>query len=231
MSIDNLQTILITANTLGLGWVLVTAKAGTRVPAGAIILDSCALIDGRILQIVQARLIVETIIIPNFILAELQLLADGRDTHKRARARFGLENADSLKLIYRDKLKVDASTVKAVSTDDKLLELAKKHTARLCTTDYNLNKVASVQGISVLNINELAQAVRMVMLPGEQQTIKILQKGEGRGQAIGYLPDGTMVVVEAARKYIGSEQTIIIDRSLQTVAGKMSFAHVISPKA
>jgi uncharacterized protein YacL len=111
-------------------------------------------------------------------------------------------------------------------TDEQLIMLAKKRHAKLVTTDYNLNKVASVEGVIVLNVNELSHAVRSNFLPGDEQEVKILQKGEGRGQGIGYLEDGTMIVVDGAQKLIGSKQVVVIERSLQTVAGRMSFAHL-----
>ena len=158
------------------------------------------------------------------------MLADGNDTHKRARARHGLEVAELIKDTYPTRFVLDKSIKTPDKTDEQLILLAKKRHARLCTTDYNLNKVAAVEGVIVLNVNELAQTMRPAFLPGEEQEVRILQKGEGREQGVGYLEDGTMVVVDGAAKLIGSKQVVIIERSLQTVAGKMSFAHLKLPK-
>ena len=227
MNLEALQTIVLLINTVGLLWVFQTVSSSKKTRLkGALILDSCALIDGRILEVVQSGLINDTLVIPDFILSELQLLADGRDNHKRARARYGLEVANTLKRTYENKLVVYTTKHDDYKTDDKLIALAKKLSARICTTDYNLNKVASVQGTSVLNMNELAQSIRTIVLPGEEQSVKIIQKGEGNTQGIGYLADGTLVVVEGARKFIGTTQTVVIDRSLQTIAGKMCFAKI-----
>ena len=217
-------TALVGLNSLGITWLVWQQLHTKKTSTGSIILDSCALIDGRIYEILQAGLITETIIIPQFILRELQMLADGRDTHKRARARFGLEVAEKLRIQLGNKLIILNTAKNTETIDDQLIILAKNQSARLCTTDYNLNKVATIEGIKVLNVNELAQAIRTVLLPGEEQEVRLLQKGEGQGQAVGYLQDGTLVVVDGARKYIGSVQTVVIERSLQTVAGKMCFA-------
>jgi len=227
---NNFQSILLALNTAGLGWLLFKLPRTvhtSNTAAGGIVLDSCALIDGRIVGITESGFLQGELIIPQFVLAELQLLADGSDAHKRARARFGLETAEALKQAYPARVRVDSSlTVSGKKTDDLLLELALSQKALLCTTDYNLNKVAGAQGIKVLNVNELSQSVRSNMLPGEEKQVKILQKGDGRDQGVGYLDDGTMVVVDRASKLIGTTQTIIIERSLQTVAGKMCFGHL-----
>lgn len=221
------MTALLTAiNTAGLIWVLYLLLGKKPKKEKGILLDSCALIDGRIVEVMQSGFIHEPVIVPKYVLRELQMLADGSDNHKRARARHGLEASDRLRQLLGDMYSVDESDVQAATTDDRLVLLAKKRRAKLCTTDYNLNKVAGSEGITVLNVNELAHAMRPNMLPGEEQEVKILQKGEGRNQGVGYLDDGTMVVVENAAKFIGTKQFVVIERSLQTVAGKMSFAHL-----
>lgn len=188
-----------------------------------IVLDSCALIDGRIVELVKSGFVADELIIPKFILRELQTLADGSDSHKRERARFGLETAVSLQEITKVSID-DADYANTLKTDDKLIILTKERKGALCTTDYNLNKVASVEGVRVLNVNELSQALRPIALPGEQHTIKIVQKGSNKNQGVGYLDDGTMIVVENGAKYIGKTVTVIMDHMLQTVAGKMAFA-------
>jgi uncharacterized protein YacL len=221
------MTVLLTAiNTAGLVWVLYLLLGKQPKKEKGILLDSCALIDGRIVEVMQSGFIHEPVIVPKYVLRELQMLADGSDNHKRARARYGLEASEKLRQLLGEMYSVDESDVQAATTDDRLVLLAKKRRAKLCTTDYNLNKVAGSEGITVLNVNELAHAMRPHMLPGEEQEVKILQKGEGRNQGVGYLDDGTMVVVENAAKHIGTKQFVVIERSLQTVAGKMSFAHL-----
>lgn len=189
-----------------------------------IILDSCALIDGRIVDLVRTGFVSDELIIPKFILRELQLLADGKDAHKRERARFGLEIAAELREYSWAKVSVDESNIPG-ATDDKLVRLAKKRGAVLCTTDYNLNKVATVESVRTLNVNELAQTLRPVTLPGEVLEVKIVQKGSNNDQGVGYLEDGTMIVVDGGAKFVGATTKVTVDRMHQTVAGKMVFAH------
>ena len=196
------------------------------------ILDSCGLIDGRIIEIVSAGFAPLQLVIPQFILRELQLLADGNDTHKRERARFGLDVARRLQesnlcevVIRRD----DFEDVR--TTDDKLIKLAKKLQADLYTTDYNLGKVARVEGIRVLNVNELAMTMRPIALPGEIKQVKILQKGSNKNQGVGYLEDGTMVVVDSARNKVGTTVDVEVVRYHQTESGKMLFATIKRPSS
>jgi uncharacterized protein YacL len=190
-----------------------------------VILDSCALIDGRILDIANTGFTPSQIIIPSFVISELQLLADGTDSHKRERARFGLDVVQALQnsagwdvVVYKEQ------NGKALPTDDRLVIAAKKLSADLCTIDYNLNKVATIEGVRVLNVNELAKAIRPVALPGEKKRVKIVQKGSNRDQGVGYLEDGSMVVVEGASRLIGKQIDIEVSRFIQTDAGKMLFA-------
>lgn len=216
-------------------WFIVT-KGETSFALGSkkrkIILDSCALIDGRIVELVNSGFIDDELLIPQFILNELQLLADGNDSHKRERARFGLDIAHQLQDASPVKITVDRTVLGAdapSATDDKLVLLARKQNAELYTTDYNLGKVAAVEGVKVLNVNELAGALRPVTLPGENLKIKIIQKGSGRDQGVGYLDDGTMIVVDGAAKYIGRVMPVIVTRMHQTVAGKMVFGQIKQP--
>lgn len=192
------------------------------------ILDTCALIDGRILEIANAGFTPSQIIIPSFVLSELQLLADGQDTHKRERARFGLDmvqalqnSADCEVVIYKN------DDNPSLPTDDRLVIAAKKLSADLCTIDYNLNKVATIEGVRVLNVNELANAIRPVALPGEKKRIKIVQKGSNKDQGVGYLEDGSMIVVEGAARSVGKQIDVEISRFIQTDAGKMLFARSV----
>ncbi len=189
-----------------------------------LILDSCALIDGRIVEIAASGFLSGELVIPQFILNELQLLADGNDSHKRERARFGLDIAHQLQDAGPLKVVVDPTPFpEANAVDDKLIALAKKLGARLYTTDFNLGKVAAVEGVRVLNVNDLAQRLRPVTLPGEVVDVKIVQKGSGREQGVGYLEDGTMIVVENGAGLVGHTAEVVVTRMHQTVAGKMVF--------
>lgn len=197
-----------------------------------IILDSCTLIDGRIVELVRTGFVADELVIPKFILSELQMLADGNDTHKRERARFGLEIAAELREYSWVHVTVDETKFPGVpAVDDRLVALAKRLHAVLCTTDYGLNKVASVESIKVLNINDLAQNLRPSVLPGEKIELKIVQKGSNPQQGVGYLEDGTMVVVDGAARALGSKIPVTVERMHQTVAGKMVFAHMNRPVA
>ncbi len=199
-----------------------------------LVMDTCALIDGRILELARTGFVPEELVIPQFVLAELQGLADGHDAHKRERARFGL---DVVKLLQDNgdcTVTIDRTAFETIrEIDDKLVALAKKLGGQLYTTDFNLNKVAEIEGVRVLNVNNLAQHIRPVALPGEKKLVKILQKGSNRDQGVGYLEDGTMVVVDGAAKLLGKTVEIEISRTHQTVAGKMLFGQVMitPPKA
>jgi len=226
---------------LGLLGVIIWMLAGQRTGMGVgahlfarrnkLILDSCALIDGRIVEIVRSGFVISELIIPQFILNELQMLADGPDSHKRERARYGLDIAHELQDTAPMRVIVDRTVFPNIDhTDDKLVALAKKLRAQLYTTDYNLGKVAAVEGVQVLNVNELSQSLRPITLPGEMLTIKIIQKGSNRDQGVGYLDDGTMIVIEGGAKYVGREMPVSVTRMHQTVAGKMVFGQVKEPK-
>lgn len=192
-----------------------------------VILDSCALIDGRVAEIVRTGFVHSELIIPQFILSELQLLADGNDSHKRERARYGLDIAHELQDSAPMKVVIDRTALPGIdTTDDKLVALAKKLAAQLYTTDYNLAKVAAVEGVQVLNVNELSHSLRPITLPGETLSIKIIQKGSNREQGVGYLEDGTMIVIEGGARYVGREVPVSVTRMHQTVAGKMVFGQV-----
>ena len=201
-----------------------------KVARGSLLLDSSALMDGRIVDVAKSGVITAEIIVPRSVINEMQLVADKSDHEKRARARIGLDNVANLK-----KMKNVVTTVvndaelDSGGVDRRLLDLAIKYNASICTTDYNLNKVAKVQDITVVNVNELAQMLRANLLPGEQAEISIIQEGQNRNQGVGYLDDGTMVVVENARRNIGEKIHVEIVRSLQTEAGRMMFAKKVSP--
>lgn len=193
-----------------------------------ILVDTSVLIDGRIIAVATSGFIGDTLVIPRSVIGELQFLADTADHDKRARARYGLDVVKDLQNMPHLSVEILQDGSKAEEgVDERLLSLAKKHNAAVCTIDYNLNKVAVVEGITVLNVNELAQSLRMAYLPGEKMLLELVQKGQDAHQAVGYLTDGTMVVVEHASKYIGQAVEIEFIRSLQTAAGKMMFARRI----
>lgn len=197
----------------------------------AILIDTSVLMDGRITAIVGTGFLQGKIVVPRTVVGELQFLADNADAEKRARARRGLDVISELQQMEGVKVEILQDGSKAKSgVDEQLLMLAKKYNAAICTIDYNLNKVAVVEGIIVLNINELAQTLRLSHLPGEQMLIELVQKGQEQHQAVGYLPDGTMVVVEHASSKLGQMVQIEVVRSLQTAAGKMMFGRQVDAK-
>ncbi len=226
--LDFIEIVLL----LGIGWILFSRKEGA--PGlkffgrqHKVVLDSCALIDGRITEIMRTGFMISELVIPQFIVNELQLLADGNDSHKRERARYGLDIAHELQDSAPVKVTIDRTVIENVqATDDKLVVLAKKLGAQLYTTDFNLSKVAAVEGVQVLNVNELSQSLRPIALPGETLTIKVVQKGSNRDQGVGYLEDGTMIVIEGGARYVGREVPINVTRMHQTVAGKMVFGQI-----
>lgn len=211
--------------------VLQPTKASyRRRGAHEILIDTSVLIDGRITAIARSGFIGGTVVIPRSVVGELQFLADAADHDKRARARYGLDVVAELQAMPTITVEILQDGSKAhEGVDERLLALAKKRGAAICTLDYNLNKVALVEDIIVLNVNELAQELRMAHLPGEQLKIELVQKGQDGHQAVGYLPDGTMVVVEHASKLMGQTVAVEIIRSLQTAAGRMMFAKQVAP--
>lgn len=195
-----------------------------------VFIDTSALMDGRIVFAAQAGFIPNQLVIPRSVIAELQLLADGSDHDKRSRARHGLDMVKMLQEIDNLHVKIMNDGKAPRGVDDKLLQLAKKYNGMICTIDFNLNKVAVVENIRVLNINELAQQLRLTHLPGEKMTVEILQRGSDVHQGVGYLADGTMVVVEQASRDIGKTIEVELIRSLQTAAGRMVFAKKLAAK-
>ncbi|MEI6850704.1 MAG: hypothetical protein WCK26_01925 [Candidatus Saccharibacteria bacterium] len=196
-----------------------------------IFVDTSVLIDGRIIAVAQSGFISGVLSIPRSVIGELQFLADNADTEKRSRARHGLDIVAELQNMPNVKVEIfqDGSRAKE-GVDERLLYLAKKYHGSVCTIDYNLNKVALVEKISVLNVNDLAMSLRMAYLPGEKMLLELTQKGHDGHQAVGHLTDGTMVVVEHASGKINQTVEIEFIRSLQTAAGKMMFAKLIDNK-
>jgi uncharacterized protein YacL len=202
-----------------------TIRKERRETLAPVFVDTSVLIDGRIIAVAESGFLTRPLYIPRSVVGELQFLADNADPEKRSRARHGLDIINQLQSITSVKTVIFADGVKAEEgVDNRLLTLAKKHGGSLCTIDYNLNKVALVEGLEVLNVNELAKSLRMAYLPGERARIELTQKGNDQHQAVGHLEDGTMVVVEHAYKQIGSTVEVEFIRSLQTAAGKMKFA-------
>ncbi|MDB5160288.1 MAG: putative PilT domain containing protein [Candidatus Saccharibacteria bacterium] len=193
-----------------------------------IFVDTSVLIDGRIISIAESGFITSTLFIPRTVVGELQFLADNADTEKRTRARHGLDIVKELQAMPNVKVEIFNDGTKAEEgVDNQLLKLAKEYNGAICTIDYNLNKVAQVENIPVLNVNELAKTLRMAYLPGEKIKLELTQKGNDQHQAVGHLDDGTMVVVEHASSSIGKIVEIEFIRGLQTAAGKMMFARIV----
>jgi len=189
------------------------------------ILDTSIIIDGRMGDVCETGFIEGAFVIPQFVLYEIQHIADHQDPVKRTRGRRGLEVLHRLQKQTLVKVRiVDYDFPKLQDVDTKLIALAKKLNGKIVTNDYNLNKVAELQGIEVLNMNQLATALKPAILPGEQMSIKILKEGKEHGQGIGYLDDGTMVVVDDAKKLLGKSVDIVVTSVLQTTSGRMIFA-------
>ncbi len=193
-------------------------------PGTAKVLDTSTIIDGRIADVADAGFLDGPVIVAEFILRELQAVADSTDASKRQRGRRGLDMLERMRNCKRIKIQVvsdDFASIREV--DLKLIELAKKYEGRLVTNDFNLNKVAQLHDIPVMNVNDLANTLRPVVLPGERLSIAILKEGKEPGQGIGYLNDGTMVVVDHARRSIGHTVDVQVTSVLQTPSGKMIF--------
>lgn len=189
------------------------------------VLDTSVIIDGRILDICRTGFMEGELIIPDFVLEELRHLADSQDDLVRAKGRRGLDVLNSLKNDSRIPVKVQKTKYdSSIEVDERLMQFAKDEKACIITNDYNLNKVASISGISILNINDLSNALKPLAVSGEEMTVKIVKEGKENGQGVGYLDDGTMVVVEGACKYKGCEVDVIVTSVLQTSAGRMIFA-------
>jgi uncharacterized protein YacL len=188
------------------------------------VLDTSVIIDGRVADIADAQFLDGTVIIPQFVLHELQLVADSADPLKRQRGRRGLEVLQRIqKLAHLEVQIADDDFLQIPEVDLKLIELAKRYDAKIVTNDFNLNKVAALQGIEILNVNQLANALKPVVLPGETMRVFILREGKEYNQGVAYLDDGTMVVVDGARKMINKTIDITVTSVHQTTAGKMIF--------
>jgi uncharacterized protein YacL len=194
------------------------------------VLDTSVIIDGRIADICETRFIDAKMVVPRFVLQELQSIADSSDKLKRNRGRRGLDMLKRMQNNPKVDLQLHEGNLSELrnvqKVDERLVVLAKALSARVVTNDFNLNKIAQLQGVEVINLNELSNALKSVALPGENLTVKLVRQGDQIGQGIGYLDDGTMVVVEQGRQYLGQELAITVTSVLQTSAGRMIFGRV-----
>ena len=199
-----------------------------------LVIDSSALIDGRIAEVVETNILDGQMIVPQFILHEVQEIADSNDKLRRTRGRRGLEVLSKLQNNANIEVKMyesESDDGNGMSIDQRLVEVAKSIGGRVVTNDFNLNKVASVQGIDVINLNDVANALRPRYLPGERLRIKVIKEGESHGQGVGYLDDGTMVVCEQASHLVGKEIDVIVTSVLQSSAGRMIFGRQVHSTA
>jgi uncharacterized protein YacL len=191
----------------------------------SLLMDTSVIIDGRVADIAETGFVPGELVVPRFVLNELQYIADSADALRRNRGRRGLEILDRLQQNPEIAVNfIDIDPQDAQQVDDKLISLARDLGAAVITNDYNLNRVARLQGVKILNINELANAVKSVFLPGEEMPIRIIQAGKEMGQGVGYLEDGTMVVVENGRQFLNQEVLVQVTKVLQTNAGRLVFA-------
>jgi uncharacterized protein YacL len=196
-----------------------------KVQDAGVLLDTSVIIDGRIMDIAQTGFLRDRILVPHFVLAELQYIADSSDALRRNRGRRGLE---VLNMLQKEPLVtidfIDEDVPELTEVDMKLIKLAKKRNAAVMTNDYNLNRVAQLEGVRILNLNNLANALKPVVIPGEEMNVQVIKEGKEQNQGIAYLDDGTMIVVENGRRYISQTIGVIVTSVLQTAAGRMIFA-------
>jgi len=201
------------------------APGGGSSSSRTVLLDTSVIIDGRIADIAKTGFLPGTLLIPRFVLNELQYIADSADGLRRQRGRRGMEVLSELQKAASVVVRISDIDVEDVrEVDDKLVILARQLKCPILTNDYNLNRIAELQGVTILNINELANAVKSVVLPGEMMGVNVIQEGKEVGQGVGYMDDGTMVVVENGNKYLNKEITVTVTKVLQTAAGRMIFA-------
>jgi uncharacterized protein YacL len=204
---------------------------GSEMPMDhAKILDTNVIIDGRIADVCRTGFMEGPIYVPGFVLDELQHIADSSDSLKRARGRRGLDILNNMQkefpLIVRSLDHKLGAEARNDEVDTRLVKLAKKLGGHIVTNDFNLNKVAALQGVTVLNVNELANALKPVVLPGEEMPVTVIKEGKEQNQGVAYLDDGTMIVIEEGRRHIGEHLSVVVTSVLQTVAGKMIFARI-----
>jgi uncharacterized protein YacL len=225
LTVAKREDLLIAAEAIGLVRRPAIAPAGPAAGDPHIVVDTSAIIDGRIAEIVESGFIYGTLVVPKFVLEELQHIADSSDTLRRNRGRRGLEILARMQKESPTPIEIVDDDPKEISeVDAKLVALARARSKAILTNDFNLNRVAELQGIRVLNINSLANAVKPAVLPGEELRVRVIQEGKEAGQGVGFLDDGTMIVVEGGVRYIDKDLDVAVTRVLQTVAGRMIFA-------
>lgn len=200
-------------------------KKKTKKIEKAVFLDTSAIIDGRVFDVIHLGLIQDPIVVPEHILLELKRIADSQDAVKRERGRKGLEKLEQLRR-RRVKFTVlpEEQEQNTSETDEKLIKAAKAHRGRIITCDYNLEKKANIEKVRAINVNALAQALKVIAVPGEALHVRVLHQGKDASQGVGYLDDGTMIVVEYGRDDVGKTVTVVVSRVIQTVAGRILFA-------
>ncbi len=204
------------------------ARRGDK-PDNLILLDTSAVIDGRVADLIEANFLEGIIVVPRFVLKELQQVADSQDAIKRARGRRGLEMLQRIQKNQRNEVKIhDGDFPEETGVDAKLVRLARNLNAKLVTNDHNLGKIAALQNVTCLNLHELARLLKPTMLPGEVLTLKLVREGKDKGQAVAYLPDGTMVVVNNGHAQIGQQVEAVVQNVVQTGAGVIVFADLRS---
>jgi len=190
-----------------------------------VLVDTSAIIDGRIADIAKTGFLTGTLIVPRFVLNELQYVSDSADSMRRQRGRRGMDVLTELQHDEKTTVIISDIDVEGVrEVDDRLVVLARQMRCPILTNDYNLNRIAELQGVKVLNINDLANAVKVILLPGETFDIRVIQEGKEFNQGVGYMDDGTMVVVENGQRYLNKEISVTVTKILQTSAGRMIFA-------
>jgi uncharacterized protein YacL len=225
LTVAKREDLLLAAEAIGLVRRPDRAHAGPAIGDPHIVVDTSAIIDGRIAEIVESGFIYGTLVVPKFVLEELQHIADSSDTLRRNRGRRGLEILARMQKESPTPIEIVDDDVPEISeVDAKLVALALARSKAILTNDFNLNRVAELQGIRVLNINSLANAVKPAVLPGEELRVRVIQEGKEAGQGVGFLDDGTMIVVEGGVRYIDKDLDVAVTRVLQTVAGRMIFA-------
>ncbi len=225
LTVAKRQDLILAAEAIGLVRRPAQADQGSSAGEPHIVVDTSAIIDGRIAEIVESGFIYGTLVVPRFVLDELQHIADSSDTLRRNRGRRGLEILARMQKDSPTPVEiVDDDVADVAEVDAKLVALAKTRSGAILTNDFNLNRVAELQGLRVLNINSLANAVKPAVLPGEELRVRVIQEGKESGQGVGFLDDGTMIVVEGGSRFIDQDLDVAVTRVLQTVAGRMIFA-------
>jgi uncharacterized protein YacL len=225
LTVAKRDDLILAAEAIGIVRRPPPEQTGLRAGDPRIVVDTSAIIDGRIAEIVESGFIYGTLVVPKFVLEELQHIADSSDTLRRNRGRRGLEILNRMQKESTTPVEIlDEDVPEIAEVDAKLVALARARSKAILTNDFNLNRVAELQGVRVLNINSLANAVKPAVLPGEELRVRVIQEGKEPGQGVGFLDDGTMIVVEGGIRYIDKDLDVAETRVLQTVAGRMNFA-------